>query len=217
MKKVKGFTLIELLIVVAIIAILAAIAVPNFLEAQIRSKVSRVKADQRSLATAIEEYYLDNNTYPMAEKEDHGINATFGSGAGCYDYLTLAIDWSDNEDCMIHTLTTPIGHITSIPKDPFAASKGASFGYYADLNGWILMSYGPDNDETDDGDLNPWVETVYNANISQPSLALLCWDADTYNNEMNPSGTWNTPGGGAFNYDPSNGTSSEGDVFRVKQ
>jgi prepilin-type N-terminal cleavage/methylation domain-containing protein len=57
-----GFTLIELLIVVAIIAILAAIAVPNFLEAQTRSKVSRVKTDMRSLATAIEAYAVDNNS-----------------------------------------------------------------------------------------------------------------------------------------------------------
>ena len=64
MKKPSGFTLIELLIVVAIIAILAAIAVPNFLEAQTRAKVSRVKADQRSLATAIESYSIDWNTYP---------------------------------------------------------------------------------------------------------------------------------------------------------
>src|ERR1043166_6637133 len=61
----RAFTLIELLIVVAIIAILAAIAVPNFLEAQTRAKVSRTKADLRTMATALESYAVDNlNHYP---------------------------------------------------------------------------------------------------------------------------------------------------------
>jgi len=60
----KAFTLIELLIVVAIIAILAMIAVPNFLEAQMRSKVSRVYTDMRSVAVAIEAYRTDNENYP---------------------------------------------------------------------------------------------------------------------------------------------------------
>ena len=60
----RAFTLIELLIVVAIIAILAAIAVPNFLEAQVRAKVSRMKTDMRTIATGLESYYVDNNKYP---------------------------------------------------------------------------------------------------------------------------------------------------------
>lgn len=64
MNSISGFTLIELLIVVAIIAILAAIAVPNFLEAQVRAKTSRARADMRTIATALESYAVDCNHYP---------------------------------------------------------------------------------------------------------------------------------------------------------
>ncbi len=60
----RAFTLIELLIYVAIIAILALVALPNFLEAQTRSKISRVRADHRTMATALEAYFVDINTYP---------------------------------------------------------------------------------------------------------------------------------------------------------
>ena len=67
--KKSAFTLIELLIVVAIIAILAAIAVPNFLEAQTRSKTARVKADQRTVATAIEAYSVDERRCPLYNNE----------------------------------------------------------------------------------------------------------------------------------------------------
>ena len=209
MKKVKGFTLIELLIVVAIIAILAAIAVPNFLEAQVRSKVSRVKADMRTLATGIETYYIDNNSYPAAARGDLGINAFAGTDAGCADVLTFAIDTDGLGIGMIlSTLTTPVAIVTTIPKDPFANTRGASFAYFADLNGWVLMSYGPDTDESEDGDLIIDVETVYKSSVSQPSLTIIAL-----------SGADITGGSGteSFSYDPSNGTVSPGDIHRVKQ
>lgn len=109
----KGFTLIELLIVVAIIAILAAIAVPNFLEAQTRSKISRNKADMRTVVTALESYVIDNNKYPPA--------GDLGKGNGL-----------DLTETGFHArtpsfLTTPISYITSIPEDPFVNQGGPSY------------------------------------------------------------------------------------------
>lgn len=59
-----GFTLIELLIVVAIIGILAAIAVPNFLNAQIRAKVARVVSEERAVRDAYLQYFMDRNNWP---------------------------------------------------------------------------------------------------------------------------------------------------------
>jgi general secretion pathway protein G len=65
-KSQKGFTLIELLIVVAIIGIIAAIAIPNLLNAIDRGKQKRTMADMRSIGTAIESYAVDANFYPTA-------------------------------------------------------------------------------------------------------------------------------------------------------
>ena len=93
--KTSGFTLIELLIVVAIIAILAAIAIPNFLQAQVRAKVSRAQSEIRSIVNGLESYSVDENAYP---------DTWFGFGTGTMGLIRL---------------TTPIAYITSIPNDIF--------------------------------------------------------------------------------------------------
>jgi prepilin-type N-terminal cleavage/methylation domain-containing protein len=81
----SAFTLIELLVVVAIISILSMIAVPNFLEAQTRSKVSAVKANMRTMATVIEVFAVDHTAYPPAYENwglvgrasDHGHRISY--------------------------------------------------------------------------------------------------------------------------------------------
>ncbi len=128
----RAFTLIELLIVVAIIGILAAIAVPNFLNAQIRAKVSRAMSDMRNISLALETYRLDNNGYPP---------------------------WADlhPNHLRYNRLTTPTSYMSSIPTDPFAnfvnpsdyETWGTAYDYVdRDPTAWghmfRLNSWGPD-------------------------------------------------------------------------
>lgn len=65
-KNEKGFTLIELLIVVAIIGILAAIAIPQFAQYRMRGYNAAANSDLRNLKTALEASFADNQAYPAA-------------------------------------------------------------------------------------------------------------------------------------------------------
>lgn len=73
MRRQKGFTLIELLIVVAIIGIIAAIAIPNLLNAINRGRQRRTMADIRSIGTALETYSIDFNSYPKVSITDAAV------------------------------------------------------------------------------------------------------------------------------------------------
>ena len=64
-KKTKGFTLIELMIVVAIIGILAAIAIPNFLRYQAKSKQTEAKANLGAIFTSEVSYKAEKDTYAL--------------------------------------------------------------------------------------------------------------------------------------------------------
>ena len=123
----RALTLIELLVVVAIVAILAAIALPNFLQAQTRAKVSRAAADLRTLRVALEAYAVDEGTYPL--------NA---GGLG----LTGALE----------NLLQPRAYLSALPRDPFLRNAGYAYlapgrlSALADnpFGAWVLYSVGPD-------------------------------------------------------------------------
>ncbi|MEI7634279.1 MAG: prepilin-type N-terminal cleavage/methylation domain-containing protein [bacterium] len=117
-----GFTLIELLIVVAIIAILAAIAVPNFLVAQTRAKLSRAYSDIRSITIALDSYRVDEKDYPP----DNGTN-------GVPSIRQFTGFWN------LAVITTPISYISQLPPDPFMP---ANYPIIWGLAGYRSFHYG---------------------------------------------------------------------------
>jgi prepilin-type N-terminal cleavage/methylation domain-containing protein len=178
-RKPLGFTLIELLIVVAIIGILAAIAIPNFLQAQVRAKVATAQTEMRTLGLALEQYYVDQNAYP-------------------YDWDSAGWPWYITD-----VITTPIEYVTgaaalAIPLDdivcgrsdagpgsryryfnldandmtpwppapmpgpyysrwfPYSLSEGVAAGFRVRFGQWRLLSAGPDREV-----LNPFENTGF--------------------------------------------------------
>ena len=80
-----GFTLVEIMIVVAIIALLAAIAVPNFLRARKRSQATRILEDLRIIDSAIDQYAIENNKSGGASVNWTDIQAYLKKGSVIYN------------------------------------------------------------------------------------------------------------------------------------
>lgn len=212
MKRLRAFTLIELLIVVAIIAILAAIAVPNFLEAQVRSKVSRAYADMRSIATALESYSVDYNKYPP----DRNHTSFFPMWA------------PDTHFCdSLAMVTTPVAYITTLRiPDPFLHNServGTDGGQFARSFKYQNTGWG--------GSITihkNWGDLVANANPALKTAGVLPKagyvltsygpDREYQAYEWVVAGlTYNVGGWLGVNriYDATNGTVSVGDLGRI--
>ncbi len=190
-----GFTLIELLIVVAIISILAAIAVPNFLEAQTRAKVSRVHADARTIATGLESYAVDYSRYPPRQ--------VAGPSTGFFlvgDVETRAEDMS--------VLTTPLQYLSSLPIDVFEnriAYPNAILDYWsAQIVSDLIDDFTPRPPTSQYG----W--TVFSIGPDQ-LFGYGDFQTGNYPEEDNIAGPHFL-----LDYDPTNGTISVGNVYRFQ-
>lgn len=188
MKK-SAFTLIELLIVVAIIGILAAIAVPNFLNAQIRAKLARVESDLKTISTALTMYRVDHGRPP-------------------YD-ITPTHSWT----MAYKQLTTPVAYLSSILPDVFQAKDALEILSWehriAGPNSPLSYDYGTDvyhgyDGSTTHGWYIAWRNSTWK--IGSPGPDLL------YMNVPAPGG-WNS----SYAYDASNGLNSIGDIYRGEE
>ncbi len=187
--KRNGFTLIELLIVVAIIGILAAIAVPNFLNAQVRAKLSRVESDLRSLATALTMYRVDNGRPP-------GDVGTPSHG-WVYSYVML---------------TTPVSYMSNVIPDVFQAQdvlEGSPHHRIGGPNGPLSYDYGTEEFHGYDGNPNhgwykAWRDSTWKIGSPGPDLSYV------NANQGIPGAGWL----GGVSYDSTNGLNSVGDIFR---
>ena len=107
----RGFTLVELMVVVAIISLLAAVVIPNFVHARAQAAVSATEANMKQIATALELFYADNQTYPSSQNTV--TPALFGNGAN--PYLTSTPTNALGRAAYVYAIT------------PAAAGKPASY------------------------------------------------------------------------------------------
>jgi type II secretory pathway pseudopilin PulG len=200
---------------VAIIAILAAIAVPNFLDAQTRAKVTRVVADMRTMHTAIETYRIDNNKAPIRHDDwqntqDPNLNTVPLGSTKIYDPAVPSAQVG------LKTITTPIQYLNSIPIDIFNQPVMALVHANEPGVSNVLDYWDPLQVLEVRKRLNNPVKT---RGLGAQGFALLSVGPDQYLGPVTlPAGYPEEPvplrGTLRHFYDPTNGTTSAGNVYR---
>lgn len=112
-RKIGGFTLVELLVVIVILAVLAAIALPKFMDSSARSKESALKSDLKILRNAITLFKTDTGLYPLTLADLAAASAPAQGNNGTADTALTASNWHGP-------------YLQAVPSDPVS---GSAFTY----------------------------------------------------------------------------------------
>ena len=214
MRRIRGFTLIELLIVIAIILILIAIALPNFLEAQIRAKVTKSQGEVRTLGIALESFRVDHGELlvdfwdegdPIAQQRIMKWNF-------CQPFVSPPADEVRNQRCILANLTSPSKYVNEIPTDPFSGTiTPTSSRLIRALAGTYFYGDNESKIQGEDHGIGAltFQRTLFSGlrPLGEDEWALVGWGPDGLIEELDGDERFR-----GLPYSPTNGTRSKGDI-----